>query len=229
VALGGAAREALRLADVLDAMLQGLRDVLGRDDRRRIAEAKRLDDVLDRLDAAIKAYLTALDPEAMTDADHKRAAEILAFATNLEHAGDVVDRDLLGLAARRIKRGLAFPGEGQAELLGLVDRLLANLRTAASVFVTEDPRAARLLAAEKAVFRDLEARATAAHFARLRAGRVETAETGALHLDILRDLKRVNAHLVAAAAYPVLESQGELLSSRLHPASRDHDDPARDA
>jgi len=31
---------------------------------------------------------------------------------------------------------------------------------------------------------------------------------------MLRDLKRINAH-VAAAAYPVLEQRGELLSSRL--------------
>lgn len=28
-------------------------------------------------------------------------------------------------------------------------------------------------------------------------------------------MKRVNAHVVAAAAYPVLEEQGELLQSRL--------------
>jgi phosphate:Na+ symporter len=37
----------------------------------------------------------------------------------------------------------------------------------------------------------------------------------ALHLDLLREFKRLNSHLVAAAAYPVLEGQGELLSSRL--------------
>jgi phosphate:Na+ symporter len=36
-----------------------------------------------------------------------------------------------------------------------------------------------------------------------------------MHLDALRDLKRVNAHLVAASAYPVLEGKGELLPSRL--------------
>jgi phosphate:Na+ symporter len=219
VALGGAAREALRLADVLEAMLIGLRDVLERDDRRRVAETKRLDNVLDKLDTAIKAYLTALDPEAMADADHKRVAEILAFAINMENAGDVVDKNLLGLAAKRIKRGIVFSKEGQAELLGAMDRLRANLRTAASVFVTEDVRAARLLAAEKESFRDLEARATTAHFERLRAGRTETAEASALHLDILRDLARVNAYLVAAAAYPVLEGRGELLPSRLRPAS----------
>ena len=215
VALGGAAREALRLADVLEAMLSGLRDVLERDDRRRVAETKRLDDVLDRLDATIKAYLTTIEPEAMADADHRRVADILAFATNMEHAGDVVGKNLLGLTAKKIKRGLAFSKEGQTELVGIVDRLLTNLRAAAIVFMTDDVRAARLLAVEKEAFRDIEARATAAHFERLRTGQPEAAETSALHLDILRDLARVNALLVAAAAYPILEGRGELLPSRL--------------
>ena len=215
VALGGAAREALRLADVLEAMLTGLRDTFERGDRRQFAEVKRLDEVLDKLNTAIKAYLTALDPEAMTEADQQRAREVLGFATNMEHAGSVVGSNLLGVAAKGIKQGLVFRKEDQVELLGLIDRLIANARTAASLFVTEDVRAARLLAAEKQAFRDMEAQATTAHLERLRMRRPETAETSSLHLDILRELKRVNAHLVAAAAYPVLESKGELLPSRL--------------
>jgi phosphate:Na+ symporter len=89
------------------------------------------------------------------------------------------------------------------------------VQTAASLFTTGDERAARLLASEKEIFRSLEAAATDAHFERLRSGRIDTAETSALHLDALRYLKDVNAHLVAGAAYPVLESKGELLASRL--------------
>jgi len=80
--------------------------------------------------------------------------------------------------------------------------------------MTDDARAARSLLGEKEVFRDLEARATEAHFARIRAGRIEIVETSALHLDVLRDLKRINAH-IAAAAYPAVEKLGELLPSRL--------------
>ena len=49
---------------------------------------------------------------------------------------------------------------------------------------------------------------------RVPGGRKESVEAGRLHLDIVRDLKRVNSHL-AAAAYPILEGQGELLPSRL--------------
>jgi phosphate:Na+ symporter len=213
--LSDAAREALRLADLLEAMLRSARDALEKGDRRRVGETRRMDDVIDRLNGAIKAYLTSLDPEAMTEADHRRTSEILAFATNMENAGDVVDKNLMALASKRIKRGLAFSRDGQRELADMMERLQGNLRAAAALFLNGDVRAARLLAAEKEIFRDMEALSTRQHFERLRGGRIETAETGALHLDVLRDLTRINGHLVAAAAYPVLEGQGELLASRL--------------
>jgi len=215
IAVAAAAREALRLADVLDAMLRGLRVVLETGDRRQVGEVKRMDDVLDKLNAAIKVYLTSLEPDSLNDSDRRRITEILTFATNLEQAGDIVDRGLLTLVSKKIKRGLAFSKEGEVELLGMIDRLIANAPAAASVFMTGDERAARLLASEKEAFRNLESEATASHFARLRSGRPETAETSALHLDALRDLKAINSHLVAAAAYPALEEKGELLSSRL--------------
>jgi phosphate:Na+ symporter len=215
VALGAATREALRMADALEAMLQGLREALQRPDRRQLGELKRLDDVLDMLNTAIKAYMTALPSEAMTEDDHRRVVEILSFATNLEHAGDVVDKGLLGVIAKQLKRGLIFAPAEAESLLHIVDRLVSNLRSAAALLVTGDDRAARLLVEEKEVFRGLEAEATAAHFEHLREGRVGSVEISALNLDALRDLKRVNAHLVAAAAYPVLESKGELLPSRL--------------
>jgi Na+/phosphate symporter len=53
-----------------------------------------------------------------------------------------------------------------------------------------------------------------AFLAGLGGARSESVESGRLHLDIVRDLKRVNAHL-STAAYPVLEGRGELLTSRL--------------
>jgi phosphate:Na+ symporter len=214
IALAGAAREALRMADVLEAMLRGALDAIDRGDRNRVTTTKGLDDVLDHLNRAIKVYLTALDPEVLDDDDNRRLAEILAFITNLEHAGDIVEKGLMAIAAKRLKRGLAFSVEGQAEIRVMLERLAGNVHTAAAVFMTDDPRGARGLLGEKEVFRDLEARATEAHFARIRAGRVESVETSALHLDVLRDLKRINAH-IAAAAYPVLERLGELLPSRL--------------
>ena len=63
VALAGAAREVLRMADVVEAMLRGALDALVRGDRKQVGATKGLDTVLNRLNSAVKAYLTALDPE----------------------------------------------------------------------------------------------------------------------------------------------------------------------
>ena len=43
--------------------------------------------------------------------------------------------------------------------------------------------------------------------------RIDTAETSALNLDLLRDMMPINSDIVAAAAYAVLERTGELLPS----------------
>ena len=214
IALAGAAREALGMVDVFEAMLRGALDSLNRGDRKRVTETARMDHVLDRLDTAIKEYLTSLDTDALDDIDHRRLSEILAFTTNLEHAGDIVEKSLMPLAAKHIKRGVSFSEAGREEIREMVDRLMSNARAAAAVFMTEDPRAARQLLGEKEVFRELELRATDEHFGRARASRADSIEMSKLLLDIVRDLKRVNAHL-AAAAYPILEGRGELLPSRL--------------
>jgi phosphate:Na+ symporter len=190
VAIGGAAREALRLADILDTMLAGLREAFEKGDRRQISETKRLDDVLDRLNTAIKSYITSIDPDALSDADHRRVREVLTFAINMEHAGDIIVRNLLSIATKRIKRGVSFSKAGQAELLAMIDRLQANLRVSASLFMSGDERAARLLAGEKEIFRNLESETMEAHFERLRSGRRDTAETSAMHLDALRDFRQ---------------------------------------
>jgi phosphate:Na+ symporter len=150
----------------------------------------------------------------MDETDEKRLSAILTFATNLEHAGDVLDRNVMSIASRRLKLGLAFSKEGQGEIRAALTRFETNLRTA-TIFISGVIRAARGLAEEKAGFRGLEDQASRAHFQRLREGNIASTETSTLHLDLLRDLKRVSAHLIAGAAYPLLQERGELRTTRL--------------
>jgi phosphate:Na+ symporter len=57
--------------------------------------------------------------------------------------------------------------------------------------------------------RNAELAATERHLDRLREGRPETVETTSLHLDVLRDLRRIHSH-ICSVAYPVLDAAGEL-------------------
>ena len=88
------------------------------------------------------------------------------------------------------------------------------MRLAMTVFMTGDMSMARELVAEKDRIRAAEREAMENHLQRLRDGTLASIETSALHLDILRDLKRINAH-VTAVAYPSLEASGVLRGSRL--------------
>ncbi len=67
---------------------------------------------------------------------------------------------------------------------------------------------ARKLIAEKAQIRAAELAAAERHFDRLREGRPETIETTSLHLDVLRDLKRIHSH-ICSVAYSALEADPE--------------------
>jgi phosphate:Na+ symporter len=203
------------LADVLTQMLDGAKEVLATGDRRLMVETRRQDDVIDRLNTAIKTYLTSMDPDALNEADHRRLNEIITFVMNIEQAADVIDRSLLPHLAKRFKRGLVFSREDQARLSEMLDRLRGNVAIAASLFMTDDPRAAHLLAEEKVAFRDAEAQATVAHVEKMRLGQLDKSQATALYLDLMRDMKLLNSYVVAAAAYPVLERSGALLPSRI--------------
>lgn len=213
VALANAAREVLRMADVVEAMLRGAREMVRQDDRRRLAELRREDDVLDRLHRAVKAFLAELGRQPLEEAQLQRLSHILAAALNLEHAGDILDKGLLSLLAKRMKRRLRFSPAELAEIDGMHEHLLSQLRLAAAVLMGEDLEAARRLVEEKERFRELERAVTEAQIERLTAGD-QPGETETLELDLVRDLKRVEAHL-AAIAHPLLERSNLLHRSRL--------------
>jgi phosphate:Na+ symporter len=86
--------------------------------------------------------------------------------------------------------------------------VLDSLKLALGVFMSGNLADARKLIAEKAELRNAEVAAAERHFERLREGRPETLETTSLHLDVLRDLKRIHSH-ICSAAYPVLDMAGE--------------------
>jgi phosphate:Na+ symporter len=217
VALACAARETLHMGDIIETMLRQTRIALLTDDRKLVAEISRMDDAVDRLDEAVKLYVTRVTRESLNERDGRRAMEIISFSINLEHVGDIIDKNLMEIAAKKIKRQIVFSREGAAELQSFHQEVFDNLKVAFSVFMSGDVTMARQLITEKATLRATEFAAAESHLARLRDGRTESIESSSLHLDILRDLKRIHSH-ICSVAYPVLERAGELQPSRLKDA-----------
>ncbi len=214
LALGNAAREAIRLADTVQEMLSGLLVVLKNNDMALAESLRRKDDELDGLYSAIKHYLAQISREALEARESRRWTDIIQFAINMEHVGDIIERLLLDVAERKIQHGLSFSEAGMGEIGDLHSRLNANLQLSVTVFLHGDLKTAQQLLAEKVTFRELEMRYADQHLHRLSENTLQTVETSSLHLDLLSDLKRINS-LLCSVAYPILEMAGVLSKTRV--------------
>lgn len=208
LALADAAREVLHMGDHVEAMLRKVMAAMTSNDRALVDQVSKTDNAVDGLNEAIKLYVTKLTRGSLDERESQRAMEIVSFAINLEHIGDIIDKNLSELAGKKIKRRLEFSSEGAAELAAFHKRTIDSLRIAFAVFMSGDAGEARKLLAEKASLRAAELAAVDRHLERLREGRPETIETTSLHLDVLRDLRRIHSH-ICSVAYPVLDAAGE--------------------
>jgi phosphate:Na+ symporter len=209
VALTNAAREVLRLADMTDQMLQLVWQSFQKNDLTIFDKIRDIDEVVDKLYKLLKSYLVRITQETMNDGEGKRHFQILTFATNIEHVGDIIDRNLLSLAEKRVRAKVDFSIDGRKELDNLFQLVIDSVRLAQTVFISGDARLARQLVDDKAMIKQAERDASVNHLGRLQRGVPETMATSDLHMDIIRDLRRINS-LMTAIAYPILDDAGEL-------------------
>nr|WP_211075339.1 MULTISPECIES: Na/Pi cotransporter family protein [Pantoea] len=203
LALANAARETLRIGDVVEQMLESFNKVVMGELREERA-VRRLDDDVDVLYTAIKLYLARMPKEDLAEEDSRRWAEVIEMALNLEQAGDIIERMSADVADKSLQARRAFSPEGLEELNSLQEQVLSNLRLSLSVFLSHDVSSAKRLRRAKHRFRILIRRYSHAHVERLHRQNVQSIETSSLHLGLLGDMKRLNS-LFCAVAYTVLD------------------------
>lgn len=205
LALANAARETLRIGDLIDSMLEAMLDVLRGKQTAVTQEMRRLTDDVEVLYSAIKLYLAQMPREDLSDQDSRRWAEIIELAINLKLASDLIERMLRKVQQQKTSQRRSFSEVGLDELTGLHTQLISNLRLGMSVFLSADPESARQLLREKRRFRAQERRLAHAHVSRLQRKIVQSIETSSLHLELIADMKRLNS-LFCSSAYVVLET-----------------------
>jgi phosphate:Na+ symporter len=206
LALGQATREILHMADIVREMLRNARRCFTEGSEALCEEVQKEDDKVDLLNNEIKAFITRLSEHALNPEESQRQIALLSFANELESAGDIIDKNLIELAKKKIALQVEFSKEGWVELEGYFQKVLENFEIAISAFASQDKILAMQLLRHKHHINELERELRNCHFRRLRAGLAESFETSAIHLDVLTNLKRINSHLTAAA-YPIVEAK----------------------
>lgn len=209
LAFGQAKREALRMADIAHEMLRDSIIVFKKDDPDMIDSIEKRDDYVDLLDREIKLYLTRLSNESLTPQQSKVEQDLLAFINDLENIGDVVDKNLMELAKKKVKNSLVFSQEGIDEIERFHRKILENYEIGVSAFVSGDAGLAKKLLANKTELAEMERNLRQAHIQRLHKGLKESIDTSSIHLDVLSNLRRINSY-ISNVAYPIVEIRDNL-------------------
>lgn len=204
LALGQATQEILHMADHVRAMLRDARQAFQQKDAGFCIAVQDHDDVVDLLNNEIKAYITKLREQALNREESRREVALLTFANDLENIGDVVDKNLMELAKKKIALGVEFSPDGHTELAAFFQRVMENYEIAVSAFASRDRELAGQLLRHNQHMTEWEQELRNRHFHRLHEGLKESFETSAIHLDILSNLRRINEHL-SAVAYAILQ------------------------
>ncbi len=222
VALSSAARETLRMGDIVQQMLEDTLKIFKTNDEKLLERVRNEDDIVDKIYGQIKNYMAKLSQEFMDQKDAQRYVQILTFSTNIEHVGDVIEKNLMPLAQKKIKSQHSFSPAGFKEIEHMHKLVLESIQLAQSVFISGDLDSARRLVEGKETIRKAEIDGMATHIDRLRGGVPETIATSSLHLDIIRDYRRINTYM-CTVAFPLLEESGEIHETRLRPKEKKHE------
>ena len=230
VALLNAEREVLRMGEVVERMLRNTFIALKKNDTELAWQTREMDDTVNEFYDGIKRYLTSLARETLGEKESRRCNEILSFATNLEHIGDIISVDLIhNIVQKKLSTRSKMSLQDREDIDNLYEPVLSAFQLSLSVFTSNDVSMARTLLARKYKFVKREKKAVLNHLEKIRVDADYDSGLSAMQLDVLRDLKRINSHL-ASVAYPILEAAGQLRSplrrKKAKPSDKDGDSPA---
>ncbi len=214
VALSNAVLETVRMSEVLNHMFDTALRALLTGSIETLKLLKGLDDRLNAFQTSLQSYLAELAQHELSPEESTKALDITLYISNLEHAGDVIHLNLSERIAAKVREGIKFNAEEQAAVDDLCLIVRDNIRLATGVLSSGDVEGAKRLIAQKDAFRVAENQILDQHFRGSTRGKAGTPRHSALYVDMIRDLHRINSHVVAAG-YPIVDAAGLLRGSRL--------------
>lgn len=193
-------RETMHMAEVVYTMIGNCLPALTSDSSRPSRELMKMESSVDRLHSEIAKYVTKLGRQDLKSEQLSMTNRILAFSLNLEHSADITE-NIAEMTHKKVKDKVELSDDGLADIVTIHETVLNNFHLAMRVFSTQDIDLVHQLLAGKRQVKKLTEQASQQHLERLREGK---GDNNTLHLDIIRELNRINWH-ITGVVYPVLE------------------------
>lgn len=148
---------------------------------------------IDLLSKEIVPYLAKVGQKRLSESQSKTEIKLLYIVSDLDEISDIIDRNLMHIARKKIRGYSRFSDEGIADIKKIHAVVYENLNKTINAFGSDDKGLAKEVADSKPKMRLLETELRQKHIARLHANLKESIETSGLHMDIIDQYTRVNS------------------------------------
>jgi phosphate:Na+ symporter len=197
LSLDMAKKEILHVASIIREMIEEMKASFRAKDTAIVERVTERDNQVDILHNAIVPFLAKLSQEELTQEQSDRCMDYIYIENELESIGDLIDKNVMNLAHKKIDQSLVFSEEGFHELEHLMYRINRNFELLMRAFESEDTSCSKeVLDFHK---KKEEEKYKKLHIERLKKGLPETIATSSVHLDLITYLSRINTHIAYVA------------------------------
>ncbi len=187
-------RELGRLGKLARSMLARSLDITISGSPAAVAALSRADDQMDALYTEIIRYLGQLSQKTLIQPQPLQLQQYLGIANCLENIGDVIDKDLLTIAAKRQRLGVTIGPATVEKLVAIHDEVCRAFDCALAAVATGDPQAAIDATDSKETVNALADEATAHLARRLVADEPNRIAAFQLETDTIENLRRLHTY-----------------------------------
>ena len=214
IALSNATLETMRMSELLSSMFDTATHAFKQKSTETLKLLKPVDQKLTVFQTDIQAYLVDLNQNRLSVDEERRALEITLYVSNLKNAADVIHLNLAERIKTQAKEGIVFSAAELKTFDELCSIIHNNIKLASAVIAAGDVEGARRLISQKDTFREMQAQVFNQHYRSDKPVRRQDFRNSALFVGMVRDLHRINSHIVSAG-YPIVEAAGLLRGTRL--------------
>ncbi len=190
-------KEIMRVSGFIKEMIKEMREAFRSKDTAVIGRVSDLDSRIDLLHSKIIPYLAELSQEELSGRQSVTCMNYMYIQNEFESIGDVIDKNIMSLAAKKINQNLLFSREGFHELQHLIYRISRNFNFLSQALQNDDLKQAESVLdfhknKEEEKYKRL-------HIERLYDGKAESIATSSVHLDLITYFSRINSHIAYIA------------------------------
>ena len=208
LAINLARTEILRIVKIIGRMLEAvIHPFIKRESRQDlyypqlslVEGIKMREEKIDFLEEKVSHFLIKITRQELSDDDANEAFAMMSVVKDLESIGDIIDKTIIPLIAKKQVLTEDFSEQGKEEIITFhvkVSKQISRINEAISTFDIE--KASNVMAKE-AKYTTLESEYRIKHLKRVREELTESVSTHEIHMELMDLLKQINVYTASIA------------------------------